>query len=244
MRFMFKKKSKKKPNSKGFTLVEVLCAVVLLAIIATPIFQVIFTSLKLNLKSRKMLNASDLCSATTEFVSSKVLETYSYDVTVKVPDPKKPGEQMDKKDTYTSVGYRDYYCGGGKENEFKNTAITGLKLYNSDPALAKVYVYEKPSGGGYIQAGPTGTYSSLSDWKTVEASEVSKIGPAKSYEYRTLEIDSIEVDGFLYDMTIKTYIPSKTCQSSYYCGVVFIDVYESGKTNSLCSSKTSIANKY
>ncbi len=245
MRFKIKKKTITNKNSKGFTLVEVLCAVVLLAIIATPIFQVIFTSLNLNLKSRKLLNASDLCSSTTEFISSKTLENYSYDTITTVKDDE-TGEDKEVKTPHPVSGYRDYYCGSGDENKYTNTTIDKLKLYNDDPAKAKIYVYEKydEATKKFIQEGPSCTYDSLTPWNNVDPTEVSKIGPAKEYQYRTLKLTDINIDGFSYDMTIVTYIPTETYRVSYYCGVVFVNVYEAGKSNVLCSSKTSIANKY
>lgn len=68
----------KTKNNKAFSLVEVLCAIVLLAIIATPILQAIMGGLNLNLKSRKLLSASDLTAGTMEFISSLVFDDYTY----------------------------------------------------------------------------------------------------------------------------------------------------------------------
>ena len=78
MKRIFKAIRTKAKNNKAFSLVEVLCAIVLLAIVATPILQAIMGGLNLNLKSRKLLGAADLTAGTMEFVSSLVFEDYSY----------------------------------------------------------------------------------------------------------------------------------------------------------------------
>ena len=76
MKRLFKFILLKNHNKKAFSLVEVLCAIVLLAIVATPILQAIYSGLSLNIKSRKLLAASDVCSGTMEFVSSLVFDDY------------------------------------------------------------------------------------------------------------------------------------------------------------------------
>ena len=108
---LFFKKREKKTCQKGFSLVEVLCAVVLLAIIATPILQVISTSLMTNIKSRRLLAASDLASDTMEFVSSLNFN----DLTYTDPDDSKE---------YRVTGLKRYYWGGNTPDE------SSLILYN------------------------------------------------------------------------------------------------------------------
>ena len=71
MRFLKKLLRK---NKKAFSLVEIMCAIVLLAIIATPIIQVAFSSMSTNIKSRKYLAAADITSDTMEFVSSLTIK--------------------------------------------------------------------------------------------------------------------------------------------------------------------------
>lgn len=77
-RLIQKIKPKNIHNNKAFSLVEVLCAIVLLALVATPVIQAIYSGLNLNLKSRKLLGASDITSGVMEFVSSTVFEDYKY----------------------------------------------------------------------------------------------------------------------------------------------------------------------
>lgn len=73
---LFKKMASK--HNKAFSLIEVLCAICLLALVATPILQAIFSSLKLNMRSREVMGGSDLTSAIMEYVSSKTFDDYSY----------------------------------------------------------------------------------------------------------------------------------------------------------------------
>ena len=70
--------SKKNRAGKGFSLVEVLCAIVLLALVATPIIQIIYSSFTMNLKSKEMLAAADLTSDIMEYASSLAFEDFSY----------------------------------------------------------------------------------------------------------------------------------------------------------------------
>ncbi len=95
---LLKIKSKMIKNNKAFSLVEVLCAIVLLALVATPVIQAIYSGLTLNLKSRKLLGASDITSGVMEFTSSTVFDDYDY-----TP----PGGSK-----ITVPGMHSYYWGG------------------------------------------------------------------------------------------------------------------------------------
>lgn len=61
---------KKGRRNKGFSLIEVLLAIALLAIIATPIIQIIYSTLAMNNNSRKMMGANDASQAVMEYVTS------------------------------------------------------------------------------------------------------------------------------------------------------------------------------
>lgn len=65
-------------HKKGFSLIEVLCAIVLLALVATPIIQIIYSSFSMNIKSKEMLVAADLTSEVMEYVSSLAYDNHSY----------------------------------------------------------------------------------------------------------------------------------------------------------------------
>jgi len=71
--------TKKKGSNRGFSLIEVLCAIVLLGLIAAPFIQMIYSSYATNLKSKKYLAAADLCQTVMEGISG---QTYEDSVTI------------------------------------------------------------------------------------------------------------------------------------------------------------------
>lgn len=77
-----KKKIKRiQKKNKGFSLIEVLLAVVLLAIVITPLIQTIYTSMALNKKSRILLGATDVGQSYVEYLESLTYENSDNTVT-------------------------------------------------------------------------------------------------------------------------------------------------------------------
>lgn len=64
----------KRSNNLGFSLLEVLLAVVLLAIVVTPLIQTVYTSMALNKKSRILFGATDLGQSYVEYFESMTYE--------------------------------------------------------------------------------------------------------------------------------------------------------------------------
>lgn len=60
-----------KNKNKGFSLIEVLMAVVLLGLIAAPILQMFYSSYSMNQKSKKYLAAADLLNTVMEGISAQ-----------------------------------------------------------------------------------------------------------------------------------------------------------------------------
>ncbi len=81
--------SKPESNNKGLTFVEVLLAIVLLAIIVTPLIQVIYTSMALNIKSREVTAATNCGQSLMEYFESQ--------------PPKKIKEKIDDKAMNTNI---------------------------------------------------------------------------------------------------------------------------------------------
>ena len=71
----------RKKNNKGFSLLEVLLAVILLAIVVTPLIQTIYTSMTLNKKARILLGATDVGQSYVEYLESLTYESSDTSVT-------------------------------------------------------------------------------------------------------------------------------------------------------------------
>ena len=83
-----KKRSK---NNLGFSLVEVLLAVVLLGLIAAPILQMFYSSMAVNKKSKRYLAAADLAQSTVEAISAQTYKGSTGKIKVSATDPETGG---------------------------------------------------------------------------------------------------------------------------------------------------------
>jgi len=115
------KKEKMKLNSKGFSLVEVLLAIVILGLIAAPILQMFYTSYQINNKSKRMLNAAELAQTTMEAITS---QTY--------------GESKTVKGTLISEGLKAQYQEAYDQRSASVKTIDGVTYYG--------YLFEIPFG--------------------------------------------------------------------------------------------------
>ena len=61
-------------NQKGFSLVEILLAIVILSLIVTPILQIFVSSMNISNRSRKLLGATEVAQMTLEVLNSKAME--------------------------------------------------------------------------------------------------------------------------------------------------------------------------
>lgn len=64
-----KRKIMRNRFNKGFSLVEVLLAIVILGLVATPILQMFITSAQINLRSRELMAATDVSTALMEYMN-------------------------------------------------------------------------------------------------------------------------------------------------------------------------------
>lgn len=65
-----KKQNKAKLKNLGFSLIEVLLAIVILGLVAAPILQIFLTSAKINNRSREVMAATDVANLTMEYLTS------------------------------------------------------------------------------------------------------------------------------------------------------------------------------
>lgn len=69
-----KEKRRKAVSNKGFSLVEVLLAVVVLALVIIPIMQLFVTSMNISNRSRHLLGATEVGQMTLEVLNSKCMD--------------------------------------------------------------------------------------------------------------------------------------------------------------------------
>ena len=64
------KRTVKKQNNKGFSFIELLLAIVILALVAAPIFRVFITTSQINNNSKQLMAATDAATVTMEYIST------------------------------------------------------------------------------------------------------------------------------------------------------------------------------
>lgn len=80
----------KKRNNRGFSLIELVLAISLFAVVVTPLMNSFITSYKINQKSRKLMAATDICQDIVEGYSEMTFETLnSYLNTMQTAEPTK-----------------------------------------------------------------------------------------------------------------------------------------------------------
>ena len=231
MKKLFCKKIFKKKN-RAFSLVEVLCAVVLLALVATPIIQALYSGMALNNKSRKMLAAADLASDTMEFVSSLSFEDFKY---------KQSGTDI------TVPGLKSYYWGNDIDPSHTSVEFSSFKLrsaqllYPNGPhAVLNTIISEAPSTYGFDTA---------DGWTNYTCN-------------RSIVFEDVEMDGYKFKVKIKTLAPRKKVNNAsgtpvyenfasadltsekYYCYDVFVEVIDPATGNVVSSASTTVPNKF
>lgn len=105
MNFVRRKNNRGQITDGGFSLLEVLLAVVLLGLIATPILQMFYSSMAMNLKSKRYLAAADLGQSVIEALSAQSWD--SSKGTVKMSKKTVPTEIADC--DCTVYGLKDFY---------------------------------------------------------------------------------------------------------------------------------------
>lgn len=198
----------KKMSESGFSLIEVLLAVVLLAILISPIIQVLYTSLSLNQKSRILMGATDCGQSILEYFESMTSE----EITTLLE--KDSGTLINM----SCVGYNGYinkiaeasYLAGVSGNSF-SSPYNGI----SD----EHFEFARWEGLNYyakLNSGATKAY-------------ITYVDDAKKY----YAFNDVEVNGYYY--TVVVYIETDPTFSSetYTVDNIRIDVYYNDKKKDL-----------
>ena len=170
---------KRKENNKGFSLVEVLCAIVLLGLVAAPFLQMIYSSYATNLKSKKYLAASDLCQTIMEGVSSQTYE-----------DSKTVGTS-----TQTVTGVGNYYFPDSSHgSKLGNKGLYGSPSYTSEPkTIPQGNCNSNPDGDAFSGSDKTAyfkdiTYAGYKFNVTITAKESGLYPSTKTYFTVPIEV--------------------------------------------------------
>ena len=189
-----------KKKQKGFSLVEVLCAITLLALVAAPIIQVIFSSLSVNAKSRKLLAATDLSSNIAEYISANTFEDYEI------------GAGASK---VTVNGIRNAYFGV----DDTGVETTGLTICDGG-----YYTYGNSSSA---LSGPKGDSASLSVITNQALKPTTDISnPPPTYSGKKLYITNVEYSGYTFDVAISILKNDAYSSNKYFTYDCFVDVLE------------------
>lgn len=120
-----------KKNNKGFTLLEVLIAVIILAFVIVPLLRSFLTSYNVNARSRRIMRATTLAQNEMEIFEKEKLEVLTddtedakYDYTVTQPNPNDPDDPGIY--TFTRLGIINYEA--GDEDPIKNMFDVVVKL--------------------------------------------------------------------------------------------------------------------
>lgn len=82
MKKLFRKK--KTVKEKGFSLIEVLLAIVILSLVATPVLQLFITSANITRNSKELLAATDVANATMEYITGSKFDVVDTGVKAKM----------------------------------------------------------------------------------------------------------------------------------------------------------------
>ena len=207
-----------KKQAKGFSLVEVLCAVVLLALVATPILQALYSGMVVNNKSRKMLAAADLASETTEFISSLAFEDFTY---------------TDGGTTYTVPGLKSYYWGGDTITP-SSCKLSGAKLLYPGGPHARYYLMSQTAVTGWT-AGKNN--------RTLGLTEV-KMDGYEFYVKIETKVPSTKVKLVSGTYTTESFTEADLTNEKYFCYNVTVSVYDKDQTTLFATTSTTVPNKF
>ena len=145
------KRMRKKPqNNKGFSLVEVLVAMLIIAIICVPLIRSFVVSANVNKKAKRIQNATDVAQSVAEYFSNNSME----DLKVLVDsDDYSSVKDADGNDVITYSNVQDwragaasgYFKGAGGEKFYVDVTMTGRKDDYIVPELKDFYGNESVS---------------------------------------------------------------------------------------------------
>ena len=135
---------KRKQHNKGFSLVEVLVTILIVALLCTPLIKSFVVSANVNKKAKRIQNATDAAQSVAEYFSANPLSALK-----KLVDDDNYSESKDPDGnnviTYNNVhdwrksASSGYFEGAGGEKFYIDVTMTGRKDSYNVPALKDFY---------------------------------------------------------------------------------------------------------
>ena len=234
-------------RNKGFSLVEVLLAIVILGLVATPILSSLFSSLKINKEAKDILIATDLAQSTMEYYESQTYEEHLLNNLTRT------GSTVER------------FCGYDKTNdEFKSDAIWktssgdylsykagGTSLSCPDAATVSITAYEN-----YLKANMPASVNKNVVFREYTDSATGLNGLLACYfgveydgrvydmvvDFRPYDVKATSYEYYTYDVTVDVYLATKSTSDDGAGNVVTTITDRLGKC--LATVEGSVANKY
>ena len=167
---------KKIKGNLGFSLIEVLLAIVILGLVAAPILQIFVTSAQMNLRSRKLMAATDVANVTMEYLTGMKYDegTESVKTVFATTDPRMriPALSYDCSGTTLATSYASL-------TDFRNHVLTSYTGHGNSP---KVYI-NSISGDAYLGVAMKGVTYNNYTFDMIVWFQSNNTGTAQFYTY-------------------------------------------------------------
>lgn len=167
---------KKIKANLGFSLIEVLLAIVILGLVAAPILQLFVTSAQMNIRSRKLMAATDVANATMEYLTGMKFDEGTESVKTVFMTP---ANRM-------RIPALSYDCGGENTatsyatmDSFRTQALTS---YTGDANSPKIYI-NGISGDAYLGVAMKGISYNGYTFDMIMWFQSNKTGTEEFYTY-------------------------------------------------------------
>ncbi len=223
-------RERKRCSDKGMTLLEILVAICLFAIVILPISAGLVSSLKINAKSRDVMGATD--------VAQSLMESFSEKTFAEIKSTMEGMGTADKLRSNGDVGFStiddEHYNKAGNTSSYSWVAVSNF-VEVPDIAHCKI---KNPAAGTsvtYNTVDMVADNHGLNDiWKHILRQQVTTTPDVKKIYYiedpdgKFLYIGytGINLKGKTYDAVISFLPTARTDSDKWYTYEIFMDVYE------------------
>ena len=218
-----------KKDNKGLTLIELLVAMALLAILIVPIFNSFIASARINLKSRQLMAATDLAQTVFEGFSDKSYATIKDDINSRMGSV-----SLSSNHIYATVS-GNYYNMPEHYVALDGSLLTSLSApdVNSIVYGSDTYVTRNLISGNNADGMTTVSINSLicNDARadlSVSTNNCLRgwLDSSADSNMAALVYTGVDQDGFLFDVVV-TFLPmAETADDKYFPYCVTVTVYD------------------